>query len=90
MANDRWQMADGGGQADDGCQMADRECQEADAGGWADDECGVSSGGCGAGESSEPRALEYPDFPTEEDHEPQKGAKQSQFGIDASLDIAKG
>ena len=57
----------------------------ADGGGRADDEYGVSLGGCAAGNSSQPMAQAYPDVTAEEDREPKKGAKQSQFGIDASL-----
>ncbi len=56
----------------------------ADGGGRADDEYGVSLG-CVAGNSSEPMAQAYPDVPAEEDQGTEKGAKQSQFGIDANL-----
>jgi hypothetical protein len=59
-----WQMADGGGPM-------------ADGGYRVDDEYGVSSGGCVAGNSSEPMAQAYPDVPAEEDQEPKKAPNKA-------------
>jgi len=72
-AGDVGRVASGGGQMAEAGRMT------------GDDEYGVSLGGCVAGNSSRPMAQAYPDVPAEEDREPKKGAKQSRFGIDASL-----